>query len=514
MSYRNSSTSTLYDDEGIIFWERLDKDGMATGASGFLTVEDEGRVTIVENGVETLSFDISKGSLVAGNTLTVNTDTSGKPDSLDLRITGRANSINDIYQFKIVSGGKVGEVPAEGKDPLVIAWSNSVTTGTFTIEGHDPPYTPQTPVEVVVDGMTLKFSDGTLFSGDVFTITTGDTGLPASLNGAGQPTGETLSNWHWTIDSFADQFNREAPGIKASATSDNRLKFAASTSYYSLGNIQYSGKNGFNEANASITVTDWSTINFAASSLHFERSASGSWGVLNDPTGGKLQLIPEGGDDDGFGIDFSGDGLADIKISFSESVSGPGYIEVDFTKRSAKDIGFAFSDDASSSSGLAAAAGINIFFKGTDAMTMAINEDLKDTKFIAAALINSKTGKISKGDNSNALALADVQFQDKTFRVWTFERGKDAQSNTTNATLDNYYNQMISSLGIKSRSIKSSKEFADIMVNNLTEQRNSVSAVSLDEEMIKLIKYQHAFSAASKLLTTVDEMLNTLISVR
>jgi flagellar hook-associated protein 1 FlgK len=514
MSYRNSSTSTLYDDEGIIFWERLDKDGMSTGASGFLTVEDEGRVSIIENGVETLSFDISKGRLVAGNTLTVNTDTLGNPDPLDLRITGRANSINDIYQFSIVSGGKVGEVPGEGKDPLVIAWSNSVTTGTFTIVGHDPPYTPQTPVEVVVDGMTLKFSGGTLFSGDVFTITTGDTGLPASLNGAGQPTAETLSNWHWTLDSFADQFNREAPGMKASATSDNRLKFAASTSYYSLENIQYSGENGFNEANASITVTDWSAIDFAASSLHFERSASGSWGILNDPTGGKFKLIPEGGDDDGFGIDFSGDGLADMKISFSESVSGSGYIEVDFTKHNAKDIGFAFSDDASSSSGLVAAAGINTFFKGTDAMTMKINEDLKDTKLIAAAVIDGKTGKISKGDNSNALAMADVQYQEKTFRLWTFERGSDAKSNTTTASLDNYYNQMIASLGIKSRSIKSSKEFADIMVNNLTEQRNSVSAVSLDEEMIKLIKYQHAFTAASKLLTTVDEMMNTLISIR
>nr|NJM03605.1 hypothetical protein [Desulfobacula sp.] len=31
MSYRNSSTSSLYDDEGVILWERLDKDGVGTG---------------------------------------------------------------------------------------------------------------------------------------------------------------------------------------------------------------------------------------------------------------------------------------------------------------------------------------------------------------------------------------------------------------------------------------------------------------------------------------------------
>ena len=147
-------------------------------------------------------------------------------------------------------------------------------------------------------------------------------------------------------------------------------------------------------------------------------------------------------------------------------------------------------------------------------MTMEINETLSDTKFLAGATIDSETGLISQGDNTNALAMADVQFQEAEFKLWTFSRGSDAQSSTTTATLDNYYNQMISSMGVRSRSIKSSKEFSDIMVNNLTGQRDSVSAVSLDEEMIKLMRYQHAFSAASKLLTVSDEMLNTLISVR
>ncbi|MCA1788143.1 MAG: hypothetical protein LC657_19385, partial [Desulfobacteraceae bacterium] len=123
-SHLRSTTSTLYDDEGVILWERLDKDGLRTGASGLLTVEDEGRVEIVEKGstTPTLSFDISAGSLVAGNTLTLNTDTSGRPDPLDFRITGRANSINDLYQFKVVSGGKVGHLPKEGEEPLEIFW--------------------------------------------------------------------------------------------------------------------------------------------------------------------------------------------------------------------------------------------------------------------------------------------------------------------------------------------------------------------------------------------------------
>jgi len=513
-SYRNSTTSSLYDDEGVIMWERLDSDGIRTGASGLIRVEDEGQVTIVENNLETMTFDISKGSLVAGNVLTLNTDDTGNPDPLDFRITGRANSINELYQFKVFSGGKVGELPAVGDEPLVIEWSSSVSTGTFTIEGHDPPYTPLTPVTVQVDGMSFEFSDGTLFTDDVFTVTTGDTGIPLSSNSAGQPTGETLSDWHWTLDSFADQFNREGGGMKASSTLDNRLKFEASEQYYTVQNTQYSEENGFSEENVTISVTDWSAIDFAATDLRFERSASGVWGVLNDPTGGSLQVLPPGGDDNGFGVDFSGDGLADIKFDFNTAVTGEGYMEFDFRQRSSGDIGFAFSDDSASSSGLMAAAGINTFFKGYDAMTIQINETLSDTKHIAAAVVNSSTGLISQGDNANALGLADVQFQDKELKIWSYQRGRDAQSSTTTANLDNYFNTIISSMGIESRSIKNAKAFADIMVTNITEQRDSVSAVSLDEEMIQLMKYQHAFSAASKLLTTTDEMMNTLISMR
>lgn len=513
-SYRNFSTGTLYDDDGVIMWERLDKDGIGTGSSGFVRVEDEGQITIIESGLVAMTFDISKGSLVAGNTLSVNTDTSGLPDPLDFRITGQANSINDIYQFEVISGGKIGHLPATGDDPLVIEWSNSVETGTFTIAGNDPPYTPGAPVEIIVDGMNLRFYDGTVFDKDVFTITTGDTGIPLSSNSAGQPTGEMLSDWHWTIDSFSDQFNRMAGGMKATTTLDNRLQFESSETFYALENIQYSGENGFNEANGSVTVLNYRALDFAASNLHFERSASGDWGVLNDPTGGNLQILPAGGDDDGFGVDFSGDGVADMKIDFKERVTGFGFLEFDFNKHNSTDIGFAFSDDASEDSGLVAAAGINNFFEGYNSITMEINEKLSDTKFLGAATIDSETGMISQGDNTNALAMSDVQFQEKTLKLWTFQRGDGAQSSTTNATLDNYFNQMISSMGVKSRSIKSAKEFADIMVNNITGQRDAVSAVSLDEEMIKLIRFQHAFSAASKLLTIADEMLNTLISIR
>jgi flagellar hook-associated protein FlgK len=509
--YRNFSTASLYADEGIIKWEKYDADGLFTGQDGLITVEDEGSVSIIESGVPSLSFDIAKGSLVAGNTLTINTDETGTPDPLDFTVYGSANNQNQTYQFTVITGGKVAGLTSD-EDPIVIEWKTDTGSGTIELEGSDPPLPLGAPFEVEVDGMTVNFYDGTLFENDVFTITTNESGIPASTNEKGNATGELSSDWHWTIDSFADQFNRQSEGMSASTTIYNQLKFEGSEDYHAIANVEYSGSNGFNEENVSLVATDWGALDFGVNDLQFVRSIDGVWGMVNDPTGGVAVFIPEGGDDDGFGIDFNGDGLVDLEINFAQKVSGAGSVQLDLEKRDQNDIRFAFSDDSGASSGILAVAGINNFFEGVDAGTIEINEMLADTKYIAGARIDSETGVISQGDNTNALAMGDVQYQDITMKRWTYDRESDPTSSLTTTTLNGYFNTMTGSIGIISSGIKTSREFADIMVDNLTEQRNAISAVSLDEEMIKLMEYQNAYSAASKLLTVVDEMMQTLIN--
>jgi flagellar hook-associated protein 1 FlgK len=45
-------------------------------------------------------------------------------------------------------------------------------------------------------------------------------------------------------------------------------------------------------------------------------------------------------------------------------------------------------------------------------------------------------------------------------------------------------------------------------------QRQSISGVSLDEEMADLMKYQNAYAASAKLIATIDEMLNDVINLK
>ena len=48
----------------------------------------------------------------------------------------------------------------------------------------------------------------------------------------------------------------------------------------------------------------------------------------------------------------------------------------------------------------------------------------------------------------------------------------------------------------------------------LRSQRDSVSGVSLDEEMTDLVKFQRAYQASARLITTVDTMLDTVVNLK
>jgi flagellar hook-associated protein 1 FlgK len=52
------------------------------------------------------------------------------------------------------------------------------------------------------------------------------------------------------------------------------------------------------------------------------------------------------------------------------------------------------------------------------------------------------------------------------------------------------------------------------LVAQVSEMRETISGVSLDEEMANLISLQHAYSAAAKLMATADEMIQELLELK
>lgn len=140
-----------------------------------------------------------------------------------------------------------------------------------------------------------------------------------------------------------------------------------------------------------------------------------------------------------------------------------------------------------------AATGIN-FFTGNSAATLNISvEVMEDVANIAA----SNDG--SPGNGDVAMAIANVRNQ-KIFNART-------------QTLDDYYAGMISSLGEEIQKVRNTVQSQEMLKDQIENQREAVSGVSLDEEMTNLIKYQRSFEAAAKVVRVVDEIMQTVIEM-
>ncbi|HEX2964354.1 MAG TPA: flagellar hook-associated protein FlgK [Syntrophorhabdaceae bacterium] len=125
-----------------------------------------------------------------------------------------------------------------------------------------------------------------------------------------------------------------------------------------------------------------------------------------------------------------------------------------------------------------------------------ISDEIKsDARNIAVTSLASNTS-----DNDIALAIADLGTASITI-----------QGQAT--TYTDYTTSMASSAGSLSQNAQDLYEYHENLMNVVQKQRDSVSGVSIDEEMSNLIKYQYAYQAAARLINVADTMMNTLLEI-
>ena len=156
---------------------------------------------------------------------------------------------------------------------------------------------------------------------------------------------------------------------------------------------------------------------------------------------------------------------------------------------------FSFLSDSTStgdSSGFLASVGLNTFFKGSDASSIAVaNTIVNDPNKIA-------TGKsLSPHDNTNVLAIMATR----------------DQVTTDGATFENYYSSMVGDLGVERQENTSRQETQELILQTLEERQQAESGVSFDEEAVNLLKYQRGYQACSKFITIIDSLIETLIGI-
>ena len=105
---------------------------------------------------------------------------------------------------------------------------------------------------------------------------------------------------------------------------------------------------------------------------------------------------------------------------------------------------------------------------------------------------------VAPGDNTNALAILQLE----------------QKQSLGNDTFVSFYGKIASTVGVEAaRNRQAAQGFKDSLVQ-LENMRDGIDGVSLEEEMINLLKYQRGFEASARFLSTVDEMMATLMTLK
>ncbi len=108
------------------------------------------------------------------------------------------------------------------------------------------------------------------------------------------------------------------------------------------------------------------------------------------------------------------------------------------------------------------------------------------------------------GDNANAIAISELRHQ--------LTMVPDVVGNMT-STFDQYYASFIGSLGLARTEAGSNLETREFLVQQYESHQDSIAGVSLDEEMAEMIKFQHSYQAAARIISTASQMLEVLMNM-
>ncbi|MDQ1268566.1 MAG: flagellar hook-associated protein 1 [Campylobacterota bacterium] len=195
-----------------------------------------------------------------------------------------------------------------------------------------------------------------------------------------------------------------------------------------------------------------------------------------------------------------------IQFNWATYASGENAVEIILDSAyAAKGYQFAIEDNLQdekydSGTNFAGALGLNRFFDGSDAKSIQLNYELRDNPT-----------KISAGEapvtGDNRLAVSMIQQQ---FEVYEFDVGNA----TYESTVYGMFDVIATEVGVSTNQAILNNQTVTAQFNATEMEYSSISKVSIDEELTNLIKYQTSYGAASKIITTIDQMMQTLLGIK
>ncbi len=163
------------------------------------------------------------------------------------------------------------------------------------------------------------------------------------------------------------------------------------------------------------------------------------------------------------------------------------------------------------------------FFEPADGEITAENIRVNQKIIDDPSKIAASTGEINEGEDSEDDYISSENGENATLLSSVFDTAfSDIQTDGTNSesgsnidkdtSINSFYASLIGDIGVTAEEAKRMAGNTGILRSQVDNQRMSVSAVSLDEEMSNMIQFQHAYNAAARSMTTIDEMLDKIIN--
>jgi flagellar hook-associated protein 1 FlgK len=139
-----------------------------------------------------------------------------------------------------------------------------------------------------------------------------------------------------------------------------------------------------------------------------------------------------------------------------------------------------------------------------------ISKDIEaDASNISSSMrtyMDGTTEKVVVGNKDLAMLMAE--FNDTKIDFSSV----NASASTSKGTISDFFRSLVGQLGIQSQEAQRQTNNSQIIVDQVGARRQSVSGVSLDEEMTNMITFQHAYNAAARFMTVIDETLDKVIN--
>jgi len=146
---------------------------------------------------------------------------------------------------------------------------------------------------------------------------------------------------------------------------------------------------------------------------------------------------------------------------------------------------------------------------GLDEVT---GRDFFDPNFTSARFISLDVEVAGDGDRIAAGTIPGATADGSNAEAISIMLNQNRLMDGNAATIREFYSRIVGRLGIESMESQNYKDNYTLLVQQIENQRQSVQGVSLDEEMTQMVKFQHAYDAAARVITTIDQALDTLIN--